>query len=51
MCHGPGSPQVHHGDNYDVREEDGERKRRRKKRKENGRTGLINHFGEEDAMG
>jgi hypothetical protein len=51
MCHGPESPQVHHREDHDVREEDGKRKRCQKKIEENGRTGLMGHFEEENSMG
>jgi hypothetical protein len=51
MCHGPESPQVHHREDHAVREEDRDRKRRQKKIEENGRTGLIDDFEEEDGMG
>lgn len=51
MCHGPVSPQVHHGENQGGREDDGVRKRPQKKIEENGRIGLMDHFGEEDSMG
>ena len=51
LCHGPVSPQVHHREKHEVREEDGARKRRQKKTEENGRTGLIDHCGEADGRG
>lgn len=51
MCHGPESPQVYHRENQGGREEDEARKRQQKKSEENGRSGLIDHFGEEDGRG